>query len=60
MTWKAMAKMQSKLRANKREVLEAMEEEPGKKRRTHTVVKSHRKDAAKPAPIPAKLRKAAM
>ena len=59
MARKAMTRMWSKLRANDRKVLETMEETPGKKRRLRTAANSHRKDAVKPAPIPAKLRKAA-
>ena len=59
MARKAMARTRSKLRANDKEVLEAMEDTPGKKRRSRKAANSHRKDNAKTAPIPAKLRKAA-
>ena len=59
MARKAMARTRSKLRAKDKEVLEAMEDTPGKKRRSRKAANSHRKDNAKTAPIPAKLRKAA-
>ena len=52
MTW-------AKLRAHDKEVLKAMEEEPGKKSRSWTSTQSKRKDNAKSAPIPFKMQNSA-
>ena len=55
----AMDKTRSKLRADEKEVLEAMEEEPARRRRSRAATNSQQKDDAKFAPIPVKMRKAA-
>ena len=55
-----MERTRAKLRADDKEVLEAMEEEPGEKRRSRTLSQSKRKDNAKSAPIPFKMQKSAL